>query len=677
MTGSIDKNTPTPRLELFSREKGEIASWLRAPEAPGLVVCGPAGAGKSELVRDALAVADYIRIECLPGVSAGEVLCDLGHALLGRGDERLQQALYRESPFGLQLEVAKETLCRTTVGVWIEDIDFLGQGPLGHFGSQQRESRELLEVCSLAVSQGLRLLLTAQAVSTMLPGPGRFKTVVLPPLEAPDLDKLWAVSCPHREVFPPQFKRPLEVRIAGLIAAAGEAVDEDCDLAALFRRVWELLSDKAQRLLTCCALSEGRVTRGFVRYLERESACEAGALEELLRWRMLVSAGETDSRLHLNPALLSLAKEAAADAGQDFSALQKVLGDYWKYTGRRAHRFWDLLRAAELYTRAECLDEAHELQREVVEDLLRRDYLDLGEEILSRTVAKAAGRTRAVALGNLAIVRKNQGDHDSALKLYEEARHQFEELEDQPNVARVLHQLGNTYYLKGDMETALRHYDLSRKAAQSCGDEAVAAAAQVQTANVLFLRGELDEATRYYAESLEAATRLSDRRMELAVLLQLGQVHYTQEALLEAEDVLKRAGRLAEEQGDSVSVTKALQFRGLVARSRRDLEMADRLFAEAQRLGGVLRDPTVVATSLYHRGSTKLEQGDLLSALRYAAGSAALFARNDRDEVRAAWAMVRDIAGRVGEDRFAQLAKQADVEWVLADFGGAEADGGS
>ena len=155
--------------------------------------------------------------------------------------------------------------------------------------------------------------------------------------------------------------------------------------------------------------------------------------------------------------------------------------------------------------------------------------------------------------------------------------------------------------------------------------------------------------------------------MTLAVLLQLGQIHYTREELLDAEESLVAAEKLADRLGELQSKAKALQFRGLVAKARGDLEHATRLFREFEELGRLLDDPLLQGSASFHLGSAKLEQGDVVSALRYLARSVRIFAANDLSEVRAPWSLIGEIASQAGKDVFPLLAAQAGARWLLAE----------
>ena len=149
-------------------------------------------------------------------------------------------------------------------------------------------------------------------------------------------------------------------------------------------------------------------------------------------------------------------------------------------------------------------EDAYDVQRVFVQELVRRGHLELAREVLEETAPMVKGLARAVTLGNLAIIHKNSGDHDHALEIYRQVHAEFERLGDDANTARVLHQIGNTRYLKGDHGGALESYRKSLETSSALGDKAVAGATRIQIANIHYQRGELPEALA--AESWDIVT---------------------------------------------------------------------------------------------------------------------------------------------------------------------------
>ena len=655
---------------LHPEAAARAAAWLHATGGAPLVVIGPEGSGKTQLVARVLAACDTIRFDCFPALTAAELLEELGLALMARGDACLNEAVERELHFALQLDAARNALARHEVCLWLDDAAYLVRGHVDAFESLRHEMRDLLQMLGDHVRGGGRLVISGDDTGVLLEDLGfdHAPTIALAALDPQQARVIWQAFGGESRRQPPGAATALDLRIAAA-CDAHTAKDSAPGAGDALARAWTALSAPARTLLEYLAVTPGRLTLGLLRHIVRHAGIDESAPAELSARGLLEPGAPASNRVFLNPAVC--ARAAALARG----AIPADLADYWKAQGARTRRIWDLLRAIDLYFKAENVQAVYEVERELVERLLRRGYLDLCEDILTRTVNKAQGRMRAVALGNLAIVKKNQGEYRKAQCLYEEAWQEFEALNDEPNIARVLHQLGNTHYLQGNLDTATQHYEHSRQVAARCGDDSVAAAAQIQTANLLFVKEDFEEAGLQYRQGLARAEKLGDQRMVLAVLLQIGQIHLALQAPMDAEEVFERADNLADSLGDGDSRVKALHFRGIVARGRGDAERATGFLHLALDLGKRLRSPSLEAASHHHLGQTRLEQGDYVAALEHLAVALSTFAAQGMEEARTTSDLIQDLADTVGEEAFRKLANTAGCTWLLPS-GDTEQDSG-
>src|SRR5262249_42482016 len=183
-----------------------------------------------------------------------------------------------------------------------------------------------------------------------------------------------------------------------------------------------------------------------------------------------------------------------------------------------------LLRARERLFTSGYHGESYEVQKVFLEELLRRGFYELTRKLLEESAATTSGAPRAVSLGNLAIIHKNDGNFDQAVRLYEQVRKEFEQVGDRANTARVYHQLGNTHYLRGDHEKAIASYQKSLAISLEINEPAVAAATRIQIANVQYVQGSHQEALESYRETLALAEEIQDRNLTAAIHLQIGQL---------------------------------------------------------------------------------------------------------------------------------------------------------
>ncbi len=651
-------------LPLFAEARARLEEYRADPRGALLVVTGPAGAGKSTLVRSARPAGGLVVLDCFPGMFSRELLEALGLAFLARNDARLHDAIARDTPHAVQLDILAEALPATDVCIVLEDVDHAHGGFPAESPSRRRAFAELAARLRTCLARGCRVIATAEDPA-LLPeelASAPHAAIALPELTPDERAAFWRAQDGNGEA--PVFTRPLGLKLAAAAAARSRTIAH-ADFEALCLHIWCHLPPDARVLLSALAHAGGRVTRGFVRAIVREAGLAALAPDELAAWGLLETVPETGNHVPLNPAVARAVQDLVARRSDDCTPNWTLLGNLWSEAGRRSRAVWDLIRGLGMYLAGNNFQAAYELHREVIEHLLSAGALDLAEEILQHILAKAQGRTRAVVLGNLAIVRKNQGDYTAARALYQEARQHFDALGDRNNVARVLHQLGNTHYLQGDMEAALRHYEESRTIAAGCGDESVGTAAQIQIANIHFVRGDMEHAAYHYRQGLADAERLGDRRMRCAVLLQLGHVHFARESLLEADETLEHADRLAQELADGATRARVLQLRGLTAKSRGDIDHAAAFFEDAIAIAASLRDRALEGATRYHLGQMHAERGDLLPALRHLASAAHILSEIGAKEARTAWEVIQELAAQLGRERFRQIALQAGVPWVI------------
>jgi tetratricopeptide (TPR) repeat protein len=162
-------------------------------------------------------------------------------------------------------------------------------------------------------------------------------------------------------------------------------------------------------------------------------------------------------------------------------------------------------------------------------------------------------------------------------------------LGDATNAARVLHQIGNTHYLKGNHAAALESYRQSLDGSASLGDRSVSAATRIQIANVLYQTGNLEAALRCYVECTSDTRALGDPALVSAVELQLSRIHFQQGRYVEAEAHLREAEACAASSGDLRSLLKILETQALVLVKRREYDQARECHDKALRAAEALR----------------------------------------------------------------------------------------
>jgi tetratricopeptide (TPR) repeat protein len=581
-------------------------------------VQGEAGSGKTTAVARALSssrdFAGIRRIACFPGLRLEEVLYAVNDLLRQLGINDLAMVLDQRSPLLAKLGVLLRVIAEYPVALWLDDFQDL---TAGDGKNSKKVLAEFLQgYASLSGNRtGLLVITSEEPPPPVVPDP-----LVIPPLGAGEAQNLWSAldgSRPPRAdpvdltALPARLRsQPLALELTRRltlhrgcsgeheILARNEAAigaEEVCSALT------GLLAADARALLEVLAISQRPPSRQALRELTAAGGQEVvlGSAPPDARLVELGSSGlvrlnrdtEDVAPVTLHPLVQRVVERRARtrDPERWKNLLSSAAGYYVRLRGKGGN-FWNLHRARCLLFRAGCYPEAYELHKCYLENLLQLGYLDLARQVLAETVSTTSGQSRAVCLGNLAMIHKSQANYDQALKLYEELQNEFRLLGDFANLARVLHQLGNTRYLKNDLSGALGCYRRSLELSTELGDPAIATATRIQIANMLYQLNRLQEALENYERIVEALLATGNNSMIAAVRLQMGQIHLQDKRYMEAATQLEEAAREAGEVNDRRSLLKVLKTQALVALEQREYDQSAAAYRDAVRVACELGD---------------------------------------------------------------------------------------
>ncbi len=616
---------------LPSRAGDEVERWLLSGGGV-LWIQGPEGWGRTTLagaaIRRALAarpslLAGALRIGGTPGTRFEEALSEVNGFFRQLGIGELDAVLDQRTSLTSKISILLETLRRHPILLWFDDFEELSasggaeaSSPLRFFAHGWSD---------LARGKGRILLTTRQSgPDGLLPeeaGAGVLRvdagSAIRPEDQRDLLRRTFPLGTGDDEWV--EGATPLEahLRRAALAAAEPSSVKETAErlrgasLAELVAEVRGLLDPAARRALDAAAAFRSPLGRGALRALAPppEGRTEDEVASVLFHRGLSAKAEEEGWAIRLHPAVAAAVeadlreKDAAA-----WKLLQKQVAVHLLDIGNRTGSIWHLLHSRERLFSSDLHKEAYEVQKSFLEELLRRGLNELARILLLESARTTQGAPRAVSLGNLAIIHKNEGDLDEAVRLYDQVRQEFEGLGDLPNIARVYHQLGNTHYLRGDLDLALLNYKKSLDISLEIEERAVSVATRIQIANVQYLRGQQEEALASYRETLTLAEEIQDRAIATAIHLQLGQLLFSLRRMSEAEEELQIAEREAEQQGDRRNLVKVDQLLGLVAAERRDYDQAVSHLERAAETASTLGDPAEIASCVLRIGMIEAER---------------------------------------------------------------------
>lgn len=143
---------------------------------------------------------------------------------------------------------------------------------------------------------------------------------------------------------------------------------------------------------------------------------------------------------------------------------------------------------------------------------------------------------------------------------------------------------------QGDYETAHRLFQQNVTLARSLGDNTLLTGALNNLGMVALDRSDYETARTIYAESLQSARQLGDKRRVASALNNLGNIAFYQEDYAAARLLYKESLALAREFKDKQRIASFLNNLGDVARKSNDAVEATRLYLESLTLFVELRD---------------------------------------------------------------------------------------
>jgi tetratricopeptide (TPR) repeat protein len=205
----------------------------------------------------------------------------------------------------------------------------------------------------------------------------------------------------------------------------------------------------------------------------------------------------------------------------------------------------------------------HELHA-LVDLAARLGYIDTAKaiEVEERALglARQLGEPGAEAslLGNLAVDRHAQGDHEAALGLHEQALSLYQSVGDHDGVLRCMVNIANVYRATERPDRAAACLADAYAAITEKTDPHVAGGVLGNYAVVLLERGETGEARRLLVESLALLRRSGDIPAEMTAQTQLAQLALHEGRTADARDHCRAAFDLARRTGDPVPATETL-----------------------------------------------------------------------------------------------------------------------
>lgn len=249
--------------------------------------------------------------------------------------------------------------------------------------------------------------------------------------------------------------------------------------------------------------------------------------------------------------------------------------------------------------------------------LLQRGYWTegsrIGEQCLE--ISKQASDLSAIAKFNehLGLFYYSFGEHEQAMRHYEEALENYKDQKDYKGEAIILHRLGFIYSDEGDYRKAEEVYRRSVKIAEEHQlDEETLATGIHLVGTVLYHQGryresqaKLEEALKMREKSSKAASAVTQRRLA-ATLRCLGCYEKAYELLGESLKV--------EQEKNERNIARCLRQLGMLAQAQGEIKKARGYFEEGHQIFKRIGNKKGISCVLTNLGEVNLAEGKLTDA---------------------------------------------------------------
>ena len=401
-----------------------------------------------------------------------------------------------------------------------------------------------------------------------------------------------------------------------------EPLAKEARAFTLFNRAYSQLDDESRELLLRASIFEEAVPEEALRWMMGDEKMPSPpvrrALRELQRWGLAARQEEREVKVYsVHTLVRQFVQQGATKTGIDLCPLLVRAAQHYEMQVKVNRSLWDHLRARDYYYRAKKYERAADIVTAAWPYLARWGYFELAMSLLQQSADTNSGATKAIAIGNLAVLYHAVCDWKTALKLHREVKEIFEAQGDRKKVATVLHQLGMVHQSQGNYPEAVKHYEQSLEIFNSLGDKSGIASSLRQLGMVHQSQGNYPEAVKHYEQSLEIFKSLGDKFGIASSLHQLGMVHQSQGNYPEAVKHYEQSLEIFKSLGDISGIASSLHQLGMVHQSQGNYSEAVKLYEKSLEIFNSLGDKFGIASSLHQLGTVHQSQGNYPEAVEY------------------------------------------------------------
>ena len=238
---------------------------------------------------------------------------------------------------------------------------------------------------------------------------------------------------------------------------------------------------------------------------------------------------------------------------------------------------------------------------------------------LANGLAEQIGDQREIArtLHNLGYVHRAQGNFAQAMEYFGKSLAMSEALGEQAGIGRTHLGIGMVNWLQGDFSQALEHYQKSLMIFETLNDKIAIANVLNNIGNIHRYRGDYVQALEYYSKGLEIRQEMKNRFGILGSLGNIGVVYASQGNFAKALEYYQKSLAMSEAEGDKEGIAITLGNIGVLYRKQGNYEQALDYYQKSLTMSESINDKVGISQMLSNIATVNFQQGNDAQALEY------------------------------------------------------------
>lgn len=208
-------------------------------------------------------------------------------------------------------------------------------------------------------------------------------------------------------------------------------------------------------------------------------------------------------------------------------------------------------------------------------------------------------------------------DYNKAIELYQKSLKAAEELNDKPNQAIALRNIGNVYSYKiKDYPKAIDYYSRCQKLAEATGNVREAGEILSEIGSSYYMKRDYARAIDYYRQAMSKGESAGDKKLVAENLANISSIYASQANYPQALDFALQSQRFYEAISDKKGIAVALIKTGNIYNTQKDYTRALDCFMRSLKLAEETNKKDLITENLQNAGDVQMSLGNYPQAMQ-------------------------------------------------------------